>query len=85
MDIEYFRFADGRKCDELMEKYPDYSVFWQSGLGFRGASEHLLDKQAPNFKEEMKEHYDWSANISIDVKHSKKELHFNGFSCLDME
>lgn len=85
MNTEYIKYGDGKKCNELMQKYPDYKVYWRSGWGYRGASELLLDKQASNFNEEMKRKYNWTANITINIDHESQELHFNGLSCLDME
>lgn len=85
MKEEYIKYGDGRKCRELMSKYPEYSVYWQSGWGWKGASPHLLDKQDPNFEEIMQQNYNWAANICITVNHDKQSLNFNGLSCCDME
>lgn len=85
MKNEYIKYGGGKKCEELMSKYPDYKVFWQSGWGWKGASDMPLDKESPSFKKNMENKYKWAANISITVNHDKKELHFNGLSVSDME
>lgn len=94
---EKFKLQGSSKCRELLKKYPDYRVFWQSGFSFKGAEELEDDKQEkmfyrPNhlapvittFEERMQDRYDWAAAIDITVDHDLKELHFNGFSSNDL-
>lgn len=93
---EHYALSDGKKCEELLAKYPDYKVFWRSGFTYRGAREREIKRYGlrnvhlpgriirMTFEREMKRHFIWSAAIDIDVDHEKKELHFNGFSENDM-
>lgn len=42
-------------------------------------------KKCVTFKEYMLCEFGWAAAIDICVDNEKKELHFNGFSCNDLE
>lgn len=94
---EYYRYAGGKLCREILAKYPEYKVFWRSGLSFRGAGEREVQRDGlrkcfigreykeVTFEEEMQAHYNWAANISIDINHNEREVHLNGYSELDMD
>ena len=85
MNGEYFKYGDGRQCEMFLNKYPDYKLYWQSGWGFKGKREMEIDRNSPSFSDEMKNRYNWAANITITVNHEDKSLHFNGLSLSDME
>lgn len=85
MKEEYIKYGDSKQCKELMSKYPDYSVYWQSGWSFKGAGKRLMDKSSLSFQDDMQSRYDWAANICITVNHDEQSLIFNGLSCCDME
>lgn len=94
---EHYGYAGGKECKEVLAKHPDYKVFWRSGFAFRGAGECEIKREGlrkcyvgrefreATFEEQMQSHYNWAANISIDIDHEKKEIHLNGFSELDMD
>lgn len=95
--IEKFRLVGGNKCKEVLDANPDYKVFWRSGFAFRGAGEVEIQRQGlrkiyhpggsymGTFEDQMRQKYSWAAAIDIDIDNEKKEIHFNGFSELDME
>lgn len=97
MAKEQYKLVGGRKCDEVLTKYPDYRVFWRAGFAFRGAKE-IEDNKQPSevnardfqgrvfqtFANRMNERYNWAAAIDIDIDHDKKEIHLNGFSENDL-
>lgn len=49
MENEHYRLSDGKKCKELLAKYPDYKVFWRSGFQFRGAGEHEMPRDRKDY------------------------------------
>lgn len=73
-------------CNKVLDKYPNYKVFWRSGYAYRGAAEvednKSIDKYT--FEERMRRRYTWAAAIDITIDHEKKEIHFNGFSANDL-
>lgn len=93
-----FNLVGGDTCKKMLAEYPDYKVFWRAGFGWKGAAEVEDDKQPHeefvfeerrkrivSFEGRMQRRFDWAAAIDIEVDHDKKEIHFNGFSCNDME
>ena len=95
MIMEHYELVGASKCRELLEKYPNYKVFWRSGLAFRGAREKELDRNGVykryyphndtiTFSQLMENNFNWAAAIDIVVFHDAQELHFNGFSCNDL-
>lgn len=97
MEKEHYKLVGSETCKEVLNKYPNYKVFWRSGFAYRGAGEIYDDKQPKEeyiyqerqsrvltFEERMQRRYDWSAAIDIDIDYSKQEIHFNGFSENDM-
>lgn len=95
--MEKYSLVGGKKCNEILNQYPDYKVFWRAGFAYRGAGESEDNKQPfeeylwqerrkriTTFEERMQRRYDWAAAIDINVNHESKEIHINGFSENDM-
>lgn len=92
-----YTLTDSKTCRKILEKYPNYKVFWRSGYAFKGAGESEDDKQPRKeyiwqegrsrvltFDERMERRYEWSAAIDIKIDENLKEIHFNGFSENDL-
>lgn len=39
MEKEHFKLVGSETCKEVLNKYPNYKVFWRSGFAYRGAEE----------------------------------------------
>ena len=46
---EHYRLSDGKKCKELLSKYPDYKVYWRSGFEYRGAGEQEMPRDRTDY------------------------------------
>lgn len=93
------KFVNTKTIKETIDKYPEYKVFWRSGLKYRGAVEKEDDKQPRkdyvndgfgfklkmcSFEERMQRRYNWAAAIKMDINHNAKEIHLNGYSENDL-
>ena len=95
--MKKYRLVSSNVCKDLINKHPDFKVFWRSGFAFKGANEVEDDKQPKEqfvyqegrsrvltFEERMQRRYNWAAAIDIDFDEDAKEIHINGYSVNDM-
>ena len=95
-NIERYKYAGAKECKKVLSDNPNYTLFWRSGLGYRGARDVEIkregmrkawigrDYREATFEEDMQSRYNWAANISITIDHERKEIHMNGLSENDM-
>ena len=80
--MEKYTLVYSDTCKKVLEKYPNYKVFWRSGLAYKGAGEVEDNRHSLDFESKMQRRYNWAAAIDIEI--NNEEIHFNGFSVNDL-
>lgn len=92
--MENLSLVGRTKIHELLNIYPDYTLYIRKGFVSKGAKEFLEDKQPKSisyregfryviknqtFEERMQNIYDFFVTYDVDIDHENKELHINAF------
>ena len=81
-EISKFRLTGVKKLEEILKTYPDYEVFWMSGLWNK--KYHQVDRYSDDFDKTKKQWYEYASVFDIDINHESKGIYVNGLSSNDL-